>query len=209
MLRCTTFEAASSSASLAGSRSSSPGSTRTSAPARSPSSPSSVDVHAACTGPRRPRTTTSRIPDDTIAAMAASVVSVGASSSEVSASMRATSSATFPFPITTARSCERSNASCWMVRVAVVPGDELGSGPRARKVLARDAQPSVGLRADRVEHGVVEPSELVVADVAPDLDVAEEAEAGSHGDLLEGPRDGLQLRMVRSHTEPHEPPRRR
>ena len=32
-----------------------------------------------------------------------------------------------------------------MIGVAVVPGDELGSGPRAGKVLARDAQPSVGL----------------------------------------------------------------
>ena len=44
-----------------------------------------------------------------IASIAASVVSVGASSSGVSASIRATSSATLPFPITTARSPERSN----------------------------------------------------------------------------------------------------
>ena len=31
----------------------------------------------------------------------------------VRASMRATSSATLPFPMTTARSCERSNSRCW------------------------------------------------------------------------------------------------
>ena len=43
----------------------------------------------------------------------ASVVSVGASSSRVSASIRATSIATLPLPITTARSCERSNSRCW------------------------------------------------------------------------------------------------
>ena len=81
-----------------------------SAPASSPSSPTSTGVQAACTGPRRPTTTISRIPAPLIAAIAASVVSVGASSSGVRASMRATSSATFPFPITTARSCERSNS---------------------------------------------------------------------------------------------------
>ena len=47
------------------------------------------------------------------AAIAALVVSVGASSSGVSASMRATSTATLPFPITTARSPDRSNWSSW------------------------------------------------------------------------------------------------
>ncbi len=113
MLRRTTFEAASSSDSLAGSSSSSAGSTTTSAPASSPISPSSVDVHAAWTGPRRPRTTISRMRDAQIASIARSVVSVGDSSSRVSASMRATSSATFPFPMTTARSWERSNGSSW------------------------------------------------------------------------------------------------
>ncbi len=129
------------------SSSSSAGSTTTSAPASSPSSPSSVDVHAACTGPRRPRTTISRIPEETIASIAASVVSVGASSSRVSASMRATSSATLPFPMTTARSCERSNSRLLEVGVAVVPGDELGRGPRAGELLARDPELAVGLRA--------------------------------------------------------------
>ena len=48
-----------------------------------------------------------------MAAIAASVVSVGASSSAVSASMRATSTATFPLPTTTARSQRRSNSSSW------------------------------------------------------------------------------------------------
>ena len=48
-----------------------------------------------------------------IASIAASVVSVGASSSGVSASMRATSSATLPLPTTTARSTSRSNGRSW------------------------------------------------------------------------------------------------
>ena len=41
------------------------------------------------------------------------------------------------------------------VGVAVVPGDERGRGPRARQVLARDPEPPVGLRADRVDDRVV------------------------------------------------------
>ena len=91
--------------------------------------------------------------------------------------MRATSTATLPFPITTARSPREVELEVLVVGVAVVPGDELGRGPRAGQVLARDAEPPVGLRADRVDDGVVEPRELVVRDVAADLDVAEEAEA--------------------------------
>ena len=62
------------------------------------------------------------------------------------------------------------------VGVAVVPGDERGRGPRAGQVLARDPEPAVGLRAERVDDGVVEAEELVVRDVLPDLDVAEEPE---------------------------------
>ena len=48
-----------------------------------------------------------------IASIEASVASVGVSSWCVSASIRAMSSATFPTPITTARSTSRSNSTCW------------------------------------------------------------------------------------------------
>ncbi len=57
--------------------------------------------------------TISSTPAVQIASTASGVVSVGASSSGVSASIRAQSIATFPFPITTARSCERSNMQSW------------------------------------------------------------------------------------------------
>jgi hypothetical protein len=113
MLRWTTFDAAASSAALAGSSPSSSGSTITSAPASSPISWSSVEVHDACTGPRRPITTISRMLELEIASIERSVLSVGASSSLVRASMRAMSSATFPFPMTTARSTERSKSRSW------------------------------------------------------------------------------------------------
>ena len=50
------------------------------------------------------------------------------------------------------------------------------SRARSGQVLARDAEPAVGLGADGVDDGVVERSELVTGRVAADLDVAEEAE---------------------------------
>jgi hypothetical protein len=42
------------------------------------------------------------------------------------------------------------------VGMAVVPGDELGGRPRPGQVLAGNPEPAVGLRADGVDHGVVE-----------------------------------------------------
>ena len=91
--------------------SSSAGSTCTSTPVISPSSRSSGFVNAACSGPRRP----SRITSDTLASdsgpIAWSAVSVSASSPGSSSSMRATSIATLPLPITTARSALRSKLS--------------------------------------------------------------------------------------------------
>ena len=96
-----------------------------------------------------------------------------------------------------------------VVGMAVVPGDELGGRPRAGQVLAGDAEPAVALGSDRVDDGVVQAHEVVVVEVATDLDVAEEAEAGLVGDPLEGTRHGLQFRVIRRNPEPHEPPRRR
>ena len=114
-----------------------------------------------------------------------------------------------PLPTTTARSLRQVELQVLEVRVAVVPGDELGGRPRAGQVLAGDPEPPVGLRADGVDHGVVQDAQLVVRHVATDLDVPEEAKAGTGGDLLERTRDGLQLRVVGRDAEPDEPPRRR
>ena len=93
--------------------------------------------------------------------------------------------------------------------MAVVPGDERGRGPRAREVLTGDVHPPVGLRAEGVDDRVVELGQLVVGDVAPHLDVAEEAKARTLRDPLERARDGLDLRVVGRDTEPDEAPRRR
>jgi hypothetical protein len=88
----------------------------------------------------------SRIPDPAMLAIAASVASVGASSSAVSASIRATSTATLPLPTTTARSVDRSNGTSWKSGWALyqatkaVAGQEPGRSspgmPRRRSVCA-------------------------------------------------------------------------
>ena len=80
--------------------------------------------------------------------------------------------------------------------MAVVPGDECRRGPRAGQVFARDAQPAVGLRSDRVEDGVVQVDEFVVRDIPSDVDVAEEAEPRPRRCLLERPRNRLDVLVV-------------
>ncbi len=95
---------------LAGSSSISPGSMMMSASVSSPSSRTSGFVNAACAGPRRPTTTISSIPEPASASIAWSAVSVMSSSARGRASIRATSAATLPLPITTARLTERSNS---------------------------------------------------------------------------------------------------
>ncbi len=91
--------------------------------------------------------------------------------------------------------------------MAVVPGNELRCRPRARQVLAGNAHPAIGLRTVGVDHRVVEHGQLVVRDVPPHVDVAEEPKPGPLRDLLEGARDGLDLRMIGRNTETDEPPR--
>src|SRR3954465_11705534 len=96
-----------------------------------------------------------------------------------------------------------------VVGMAVVPGDELGRRPGPRELLAGDPEPPVRLRAEGVDDRVVELDEVAVRDVAPDLDVPEEAEARLLRNPLERARNALQLGMVRRPPEPHEAPRRR
>jgi hypothetical protein len=95
------------------------------------------------------------------------------------------------------------------VRVAVVPGDELGRRPRAGQVLAGDPEPSVGLRTDGVDDRVVDREQIVVRDGRADLDVAEETEARPGRGLLERARDRLDVLVIGRDAEADEPPRRR
>ena len=95
-----------------GSSSTSPGSTRRSTPSRRPSSRSSALVNAACAGPAAAEH------DDLLDAALAQrlervIGDVGALqlARRSSVSMRVTSAATLPLPITTARRADRSNSS--------------------------------------------------------------------------------------------------
>jgi hypothetical protein len=73
--------------------------------------------------------------------------------------------------------------------------------------IAGDAHATVGLGAHGVEHGVVAGREVLVGDVAAQLDVAIEAELGVLGGLLVDPAHRLDVRVVRGHARADEPPR--
>ena len=183
---------------------SSSGSTTTSQ--TSPSSRSSGFVNAACSAPRRPTTTTSCTELRAKASIAWSAVSVTRRSSSGSTSIRATSSATLPLPITTARSCVRSNCSSaksgWpLYQPTNAVAGRLSSSPGMPSGRSADG-------AGGVDDRVVALGELGARDVTPELDAAEEAEARVRGDLLEHARDGLDLRVVGRHAGAHETPGR-
>ena len=91
-----------------------------------------------------------------------------------------------------------------VVGMAVVPGDELGRGMRAAQLLARDPEPPVDRRAERVQDDVVVLEQLAAGDVAAELDMPEEPEALVLGGLVVRARDRLDLRVVRGDARPHE-----
>ena len=93
------------------------------------------------------------------------------------------------------------------MRMRVVPADEVDGSHAAFQFLTGDAERAVGLGADGVDDGVVALRKLGGLHVLTDGDVAEEAEPGIVGDLVELRRHGLDLRMVRSHAGAHQSPR--
>ena len=208
-LRRARSRSASSSRSLAGSSSRSAGSTITSAPASSPSSFSSGGVNAACTGPAaadhhdlpQPRA------DDRVDRLVRRV-----RRRELLGGQRQHADAVdgdVAVPDHDRALVREVELQLLEVRMAVVPGDECGGGPRAGQILAGDPEPPVGLRADRVDDSAVQLEQLLVRDVTTDLDVAEEAEAGLRRRLLEGARDGLDVLVIGRDAEANEAPRRR
>ncbi|CAB4881626.1 unannotated protein [freshwater metagenome] len=74
------------------------------------------------------------------------------------------------------------------VRMAVVPGDEIGGGHAARQILAGDPEAAVERRTVGVDDRMVMVEQLGVRDVAADLDMAVEAEALKGGGPLEDAR---------------------
>src|SRR5690606_16624766 len=91
-----------------------------------------------------------------------------------------------------------------IVGVGVVPADELGGRVAAGQVFAGNAHLAVGLRADRVDDGVVVAQQVGVAQVLAQLDVAVEAEARHLGDLLVDLGHRLNLGMVGRDAAAHQ-----
>ena len=90
------------------------------------------------------------------------------------------------------------------VRVPVEPGHELGGGVAARKVFPGDAETPVR-RGARGEDGlVIQPCEVVTAEVRAVLDVAVETKTRVLGQLVVDGGDVLDLRMVRSDSVPYQ-----
>ena len=122
--------------------------------------------------------------------------------------MRATSIATLPLPITTARLALRSNS--WSRgaggRCTKRRSWSPGAIPRGPRLRCRDGCRS---GADRVDDDVVTLEQLGAGDVLAERDAAEEAEVLVRGGLLIDARHVLDLRVVRGDAEADEAERRR
>ena len=95
-----------------------------------------------------------------------------------------------------------------VVRVAVVPGHEVGGTVGLGQVDAGDVERVVAIRTGCDNDRIVVVAQVVDGDVAADLDVAEQADVAALEDLVEGDDDLLDARMVGGHTVAHEAVRR-
>ena len=77
------------------------------------------------------------------------------------------------------------------------------------EILARNAHPSIRLRAGRVEDHVVVGAQIVDGDVTPEFDAAIEPESRICRHLVEARRDRLDLLVIGRHAGPNQPVRRR
>ena len=95
------------------------------------------------------------------------------------------------------------------VRVAVVPGDEVGAAVGALEFDARDVQVRVLDGAGGEDDGVVVRAEVLEREVRAVVDVAEEADVPAVQDLVQGVDDALDARVVRGHAVADQAVRRR
>ena len=93
------------------------------------------------------------------------------------------------------------------VRVAVVPGHEVGRPEGAGQLDAGDGQRRVPDRAGGEHHGVVVPPQVSKGDVGADVDVAQQADVAALEDLVQRQDDLLDPRVVRRDAVAHQPER--
>ena len=91
-----------------------------------------------------------------------------------------------------------------VVRVAVVPGHEVGSAVGLGQVHTRNVERVITVRARRNDDRVVVVTQVVDRHVTADLDIAEQANVATLQDLVQRYDDLLDTRVIRSDAVAHE-----
>jgi len=91
-----------------------------------------------------------------------------------------------------------------VVRLAVVPADEIGGAVHADQLFSRNGQAATVWCTNGVDNGVVVRHQLRVADLCPDFDVQVAGDPVADEHLLEDAHDRLSILMVRRDTVPDE-----
>ena len=129
--------------------------------------------------------------------------SVGSRSSACLPSMRATSRATLPLPITATSLCVQRPVPR-NIGVAVVPADEFGGAEAAGQLGSGDVQRRRLHRAGREDDRVVVPLQVVQGEVDAVPHVAEQPDVAAVEHRPQRRHDALDPRMVRGHAVPHQ-----
>ena len=91
-----------------------------------------------------------------------------------------------------------------VVRVAVIPGHEVGGAVRLGQVHARNIERVIAVRTRRNDDRVVVVTQVVDRYVTADLDVAEQTDVATLQDLVQRHNDLLDTRVIRSDAVAHE-----
>ena len=91
-----------------------------------------------------------------------------------------------------------------VIRVAVIPGHEVGSAVGLGQVHARNVERVITVRARRNDDRVVVVTQVVDRHVTADLDIAEQADIATLQDLVQRYDDLLDTRVIRSDAVAHE-----
>src|ERR1700682_6553133 len=96
-----------------------------------------------------------------------------------------------------------------MVRVPVVPADQVGGREGYIQRFARNAHRAIALATDGVDDLVVTGAQVFDRDVSAEFHVAKEADTWVSGHLLISGGDGFDLLMIRCHAAADQAERRR
>src|ERR1700722_3472633 len=96
-----------------------------------------------------------------------------------------------------------------MVRVPVVPADQVGGREGPDQTFTRNAHRAIALATDRVDDLVVTGAQVLDREVSAEFHVAKETHTWISGHLLIGGGDGLDLLMIRCNAAANQSERRR